>query len=98
MVALILGLFLGILVLSVLVYAYKLNKRYKRRKYFEDDDDDDYFSHRTSGQPVRYHDPTNTELKYVGYRQTNPDPVSISENNHAKSSSNRINGDITVRS
>ncbi|XP_021943509.1 contactin-associated protein-like 5 isoform X2 [Folsomia candida] len=95
MVALILGLFLGILVLSVLVYAYKLNKRYKRRKYFEDDDDDDYFSHRTSGQPVRYHDPTNTELKYVGYRQTNPDPVSISENNHAKSSSNRINGDIT---
>lgn len=91
--ALILAVFLGILVLSVLTYAYKLDKRYKRRKYLEDDDDDDlYFSHR--GQNVRYHDPSNTELKYVGYRPTDPDQVN---GNHGKSGVvTRTNGEIPV--
>jgi hypothetical protein len=60
------------------MYAYKLNKRYKRRKYLEDDDEDDYPPYR--GQSVRYYEPNNTEMKYVGYRQTNADKINLVPN------------------
>lgn len=50
----------------------------------EDDDSDDlYFTHR--GQQVRYQDPSSTELKYIGYRQTDPDKENLIKNNTAPS-------------
>lgn len=89
-VAVILGTFLGIVILSVLIYTYKLNKRYKRRKYLEDDDDDElYFTHR--GQPLRYPDPSNTELKYIGYRNSNADRQQLIDN-HRMPVVNQTNG------
>jgi len=89
--ALIFGLFLGTIVIFIVTYMYKLDKRYKRRKYMEDDDSDDlYFTHR--GQQVRYQDPSSTELKYIGYRQTDPDKVNLIQNQNKPSILSHNNG------
>lgn len=72
--ALIVAVFFGVLLLSVAMYVYKVNKRYRLRKMYADEEDDLYFTHR--GQPAHYYGPTSTELKYLAAKKYNAEPES----------------------
>lgn len=50
---LIAAIFLGLVLLSVAIYLYKANKRYRLRKMYEDEEDDLYVTHR--GMPAEYY-------------------------------------------